>query len=256
MIDRVTLRGWLVLSAALTGSAAFACGPGFPWQLLDNRDQTLEDLPIDSFAFGAARLVPRPSLRLPSLPAGSSGTDQPTRESEERRTLSASDAALVSAMRRQAEADAAEAAGRALPDGVRLYVAGAVAFDAGDCAGAADRFRRVSAVPAAPGPDRTLWAGFMLGRALAACGADAAATDAFRVVRRRVDGGAADPLGLALASLGEEARLSLRASGLPMEGGAAGRDHPTDAAIAGLHKAVTLYGEQATLGGDGGTSSL
>ncbi len=266
MIDRVPVRVGLVLLAGLAASAAFACGNGFPWQLLNNRDQTLSDLPVDSFEFGAVRLVPKPALRLPP-PSMGSDTEPPTTESEERRTLSASDAALVATMRRQATAEAAESVGPALPDGVRSYVAGAVAFEQGDCAGAASRFRRVLAVPASPGADpgadRTLWASFMLGRAAAACGDDAAAADAFRHTRALVDNGAADPLALAVASFGEEALLSLRASGLPMndapdQGGTSGKAlaKPITEAIAFLHRTVTLYGEQLASGGDGGTYSL
>ncbi len=255
MIDRVAVRGWLILFVSLSGSAALACGPGFPWQLLDNREQTLRDLPVDSFAFGAARLVPKPALRLPQ-PFAKDGADPPTTESEERPTLSASNAALVYTMRRQPDVEAAEAVGRLLPDGVRLYVARAVAFGHGDCAGAADRFRRVLALPASSKPDRTLWAGFMLGRALAACGDDAAAATAFQRVRAQVDGGAADPLALALASLGEEARLSLRASGLPMNNEMSGRDDPGVVAVARLHRAVTLYAEQAALDDQNGINSL
>ncbi len=254
MIDRMRLHGGIILLVGLAGSAAFACGPGFPWQLLNDRYQTLHDLPVDSFTFGAARLVPRPALRLPS-PSTGNGMDLPTTESEEHRTLSAADAALVSAMRQQVSAAAAEAVGRRLPDGVRLYVAGAVAFEEGDCTGASIRFRRVLAVPASPGADRTLWASFMLGRALAACGDAAGAADAFRHTRALVDNGAADPLALALASFGEEARLWLRASGLPM-GGVPSQGRATTRAIAALHQAATLYGEQAALGGEGGSYSL
>ena len=256
------LRIWLVLSvvlaAVLAGSTTLACGPGFPWQLLDDRDQTLRDLPIDSFAFSVARLVPKPALRLPQ--SRESYLSLVTTETEERRTLSAPDMVLVSAMRRQATADAAESMGQALPDETRLYVAGAVAFTHGDYAGAANRFRRVLALPPS-GPDRTLWADFMLGRALAARRQDADATDAFRHLRNLVDKGAVDPLGLAVASFGEEARLSLRASGLPMGGGpseqdASGRGDPGDAAVAHLHQAVTLYSQQAAFGHNSGIDSL
>ncbi len=257
MIDRMRARGCLALLVVLAASAAVACGPSFPWQLLDDRDRTLSDLPVDSFAFGAVHLVPAPALRLPppQPPPGVSGRSLPTTESEERRTLPASEAALASVMRRQATAEAAESVGRALPDGVRLYVAGAVAFSHDDCTGAADRFRRVLALPASPGADGTLWASFMLGRALAACGEDAAAAEAFRHTRALVEDGAPDPLALALASLGEEALLSLRASGLPMDK-APGQADATAAATAHLHQAVTLYAEQAALGDDSGTDSL
>ena len=52
--DRATIGA---LAALASIGAAFACGPFFPWQLLDNRDKTLSE-PVElGFDFEASRLV-------------------------------------------------------------------------------------------------------------------------------------------------------------------------------------------------------
>jgi hypothetical protein len=53
----------LALSTLLSGlsvSLALACGPNFPWQLLDDRAATMKAVPANSFAFEAAHLAPAP----------------------------------------------------------------------------------------------------------------------------------------------------------------------------------------------------
>src|SRR3954463_6915050 len=49
----------LVIAAGM--GVAFACGPFFPWQLLDDRAETVSDPVGLSFAFEVKRLVPKPS---------------------------------------------------------------------------------------------------------------------------------------------------------------------------------------------------
>src|SRR5689334_5344262 len=48
------------LLTAIGIGTAIACGPDFPWQLLDNRDQTVSDKVELSFAFEVARLAKAP----------------------------------------------------------------------------------------------------------------------------------------------------------------------------------------------------
>ena len=56
-------------------------------------------------------------------------------------------------------------------------------------------------------PRRGLWAQYMLGRVLAAGGDTDHAIAAFETLRERALSGAADPLGIAVASFGEQARI-------------------------------------------------
>src|SRR5690349_21241900 len=57
--------GVMVLAVAACIGVALACGPNFPWQLLDNREETVK-APVElNFAFEMSRLVdaPKDSLR-------------------------------------------------------------------------------------------------------------------------------------------------------------------------------------------------
>lgn len=258
---RPSLRraGLPVATLALTGpvaiAVAVACGPSFPWQLIGQRTATLHDLPVDSFAFEMERLVPVPDPRLPVLIPGPDEGDPPGPDTELKRLLPPPHFARVTAMRAQASGIAAYAAGKGLPEAVRSYVAGAVAFAAGDHAAAADRFRQVLALPT-PGPE-AVWAAYMLGRSLARSGDAPGAGQAFRRTRALVAGGLPDRLGLAPASLGEEALPLLQASGLAVGPAAGGTvDPPTTASLDQLRQAVRLYGEQASYHAQGGIDSL
>ena len=59
--------GFMLLFGA---SIAIACGPFFPWQLLDDRTFTLKSTPANSFAFEAAHLVPPPHDHLKAVELG------------------------------------------------------------------------------------------------------------------------------------------------------------------------------------------
>ena len=59
----------VALVTAIGIGSAIACGPNFPWQLLDNRDQTVSDRVELSFAFEVARLA--------KVPAGGSRAVEP-----------------------------------------------------------------------------------------------------------------------------------------------------------------------------------
>jgi tetratricopeptide (TPR) repeat protein len=128
---------------------------------------------------------------------------------------------------------------------VRLYVAGAVEFKLGarDATGlsahhaaAMSWFKRVLQLPEAQRSSRAVWATYMAGR-IEARGADAAAAaHSFQQVRTLATQGMPDPLGLAVASYGEEARLALQAGEIP--------------------HAVDLYLQQAARGSSVALSSL
>lgn len=239
----------VLLAAALAFAAlpAFACGPDFPPELLSDRNATMLGLADGTFDFEASRLGAKPAFAFkpaenPWEAPGASRIDLETKE------LGETGYAKVEAMRLSMDDAAAWAAGEGLPADVRLYAAGARAFHAGDEAIAYKRFGAVLALPDAERARRGVWAQFMLGRLDRASigGAEssreqsaqraASAEKAFQAVRTAVLAGAADPLGLAVASYGEEAAIHLGAG---------------DTAAA-----VSLYAQQAALGSPSGRASL
>ena len=260
----------ILLASALTmagAGIAVACGPYFPWQLLDDRAETLEAVPANSFSWEVGQLVPQSGQRF--------RTSYVARETAEADGLPWHHVALIKTMRIAPDGDAAYAAGGGLPPAVRLYTAGAVDYllatgggrmPAGDRAllleRAAARFAAVlqQAVLQQDDPaSRATWAAYMLGRARAGIArlapvADACdvmpAAEAFQQVRALARQGRPDPLGLALASYGEEARLHLDLTDTPQtcEAGRNGQ---------ALLRAVTLYAEQANQESNGsGMDSL
>jgi tetratricopeptide (TPR) repeat protein len=123
---------------------------------------------------------------------------------------------LVKQLRGLADARQVEVQGADLPAELRFYLAGAVAFNAGDHALAAEYFRKVLALPAEQRALRSTWAAYSLGRALFAMRSrvDAApelldpSRKAFEQTRQLSIEGFSDPLELGVASLGEEARVA------------------------------------------------
>ena len=188
----------------LAGAMAWACGPLFPNQLLDDRAATLKAAPVNSFAFEAARLLPATDQLKPVEADTSVYADNKKVQPD----LGVTDAqqAIVEAMKRLDNDDAAYAAGKDLPEDVRLYTVGAMQFgkalsscnassDQGDtgadtqadpygastadpndqprrCIGAdpaaldkaAATFEKVVALPPEQGKLRAVWAAYMLGR--------------------------------------------------------------------------------------------
>ncbi|WP_448189282.1 tetratricopeptide repeat protein [Azospirillum sp. sgz301742] len=216
----------LAVIAGMAVSGAIACGPDFPWQLLDRREETLKAAPANSFAFEAARLVPAPDDGLKPV----EGDD-------------------ADSARKRADAEEPTPA-------ARLYTAGAVAFQAKDLAAATARFEEVLGLPEPDRPRRAVWAAFMLGRIAAEGENWEKAEQAFALTRTLARAGAPDPLGLAVASLGEQGRLHLiRAERLVSEDGVlASADE--DAYASAMDAAVTLYAEQAARGSRNGLDSL
>lgn len=187
---------------------ARACGPFFPPELLSDRAGTLAELPEGAFALEATRLVPKPVDAFKVVE-------------------------VVEDADEQGEPKGARAGGG--PKETALYAAGAKAFHAGDMAEARARFLDVLALPAEERRHFSTFAAYMLGRT-AGAGLQHEARPRFAEVRELARQGFDDPLGLAVASLGEEARLLLE------QGDDAG--------------AIRLYAEQAAHGSSGGTTSL
>ncbi len=256
------LAALFLLVAGCAG--AMACGPEFPWQLLDDRPRTLKELPDNSFAFEAAHLVPVPA----DAPKPSNWQPKPASE-----TAADSDADPASSERRMLESEKltpeqqqairgmrlagtdtdAEASGHDLPADMRLYTLGARAFAAKAYPLAITRFK--AAMDASPSQPTiyTVWAAFMLGRAQAARGDEDAALQSYAALRKTVAGGAPDPLDVAIASYGEEGRFMIAHADDAKRGKAPGWQAKRAEA---LQQATRLYAIQAALQSQEGVTSL
>ncbi len=228
MLTRNWPRHLLCLSLCLPLGSALACGPDFPMRLLDNRGQTLADLPEGNFNFELSRLGKTiaglknvtAATHNPNDMYGEENAAAEAREKAEQAGLSVEQQALIKQLRGLTDARQVEAQGASLPAEIRLYVAGAVAFATGDHQLAVEYFNKLLALPADQRPLRSTWAAYSKGRtwfAMSSEGGDAVealeqSRDAFRQARQLSIDGFSDPLELAVASLGEEARV-LRTAG-------------------------------------------
>ncbi|VVP46869.1 hypothetical protein [Pseudomonas fluorescens] len=219
MFTRNWPRHLLCLSLSLPLGSALACGPDFPMRLLDNRGQSLAELPEGNFNFEVSRLGHAiPGLKNVSATAYS--MEDPgyaeQRSQAEQSGLTAEQQALVKQLRGLTDARQVEEQGASLPTEVRLYLAGAAAFAVDDHDLAAEYFQKVLTLPADQRALRSTWAAYSLGRALFAMSSEAGARPdlltqarkAFEQTRQLSIGGFSDPLELGVASLGEEARVA------------------------------------------------
>jgi len=285
-------RKWLAgsLLALASGMAAIACGPFFPWQLLDDRAATLKATPVNSFGYEASHLALAPKDKLKPVEniddAWASQMNDSYKEAAARQLgetesagLSKADIALLQAARGAVSGAEALAKGKGLPPAVLHYTAGAVAWHKGDSAFAKSEFQAVLALPPKDRAIRGVWAAYMLGKVDAELHAGDAAVADFRKARDLALKGAGDPLGLAVASFGEEARLHLHAAEALLEAGGntvaapqngqttpdseavkfAGSILPSRSAGAfrqAIAKAIALYANQAAHGSQSGVQSL
>ncbi|KJV27203.1 hypothetical protein [Luteibacter yeojuensis] len=278
------------LALAAIAAVAWACGPDFPTQLLDDRAATLKAVPQNTFTWEAQHLLPAADAMQAVEASRWAEPQAPAAD------LPAEQAAKVKALMGSADGAAAYAAGDGLPDDVRRYVAGAVdylrataacppaaqdesgnaterppctTFDTAALDAAQASFGQVLALPPEQAKARGAWAAYMLGevhalRAMKAAGTPAfgaardAAAKAFQLVRARVLAGASDAQGLGVASFGEEARLSLFAGKVPCPWAAFARNDDCVAALspADLKHAIALYAAQAGHGSGQGVDSL
>lgn len=208
-----------------------ACGPYFALEVMSSREKSvLEPPPKVSIMDG---LVPKPGEELPV----DESDNEEARTRVELSGLPPEHKERVKAMRAVATGDAAYAAGEGLPPIVRDYTSGAVSYHHGQFDKAREYFTRVLTIkPDDPLEVRVVWARFMLG-AIARLDGDADGAAAhWAATRGLVRSGSNDPLGLAVASLGDEARLWLKPGTLA--------------------KAVALYAKQASYGSERGRASL
>ena len=223
----------LWLGAVVVGVAVvMACGPFFGIEALQERKQVLLAAATVSFERELRALVAKPQDELPVVE-----TEDKTRDAEETAELKPEVLAVVSKMRAQTTGEAAYGSGDTLPPALRDYTAGAVSFLHGDKDGARTHFQAVVSLPEAEQRrSRELWAHFMLGRMAVQSGDQEEAVKQFQATRAVVRNGMPDPLGLALASYGEEAR------GAWQQGAVA--------------QAVELYATQAAYGSQTALNSL
>ena len=229
MSTRKWPRRLLCLSLSLPLGHAWACGPDFPLRLLDNRAQSLAELPEGSFRFEISRLGQAIAGLKPTTEATrnpdysyddvSSYVEQRTKA--EQLGLTPPQQAVVERLRALSDVEQVATEAANLPAELRLYAVGAAAFNVGDHQRAVEAFQQLLALPADERRLRSTWAAYSLGRALFAMSAEAGSGEpavlldqsrqAFRQVRELSIAGFSDPLELGVASLGEEARVAYTA---------------------------------------------
>jgi len=256
-----------LLVAACIG-VALACGPNFPWQLLDSREETV-NAPVElNFAFEMSRLVEGPTDSLRTVESDRPVDDEALNSEREEIQSGAWQGlmpaasndwlvARLEAARRADSGDAAKAAAAGLPVAVADYLAGAAEYHADRLDSAMAYFQAIDRLPADQRKVRAVTAAYMRGRINQRLGQFASARADFQAVRRYAEAGAPDPMGLAVASFGEEARLDLIESGLVESPWPVPESANDDAAAPRLiANAVRLYAEQARRGSKVGLLSL
>ena len=254
MFTRKWSRHLLCLSLCLPVGQALACGPEFPMRLLDNRAQSLAELPEGSFRFEVSRL----GQAIAGLKPATDATRNPDysyddmsayveqRSKAEQLGLTPPQLAVVERLRALTDVEQIATEAANLPAELRLYAIGAAAFNAGEHQRAVESFQQLLALPADQRQLRSTWAAYSMGRALFALSTEAGggepaallqqAREAFRQARELSIAGFSDPLELGVASLGEEARVAYTADD--------------------WDSAVGLYATQSLQGSQVGYSSL
>ncbi len=234
--------GGTVLAAA---ALAWACSIDLPPSLLEQRETRLTLPVVNSFYYEIRRLTAAPQDSLRSTDNGGTNVEYLRDQAE-----SQDGGGDLAQMRQAATVEQAWDAGAKLPAAIRLYTTGAVAYRLGQRERAADLFQQVLDLPGEDGRPRAVWAAFMLGRM--ADNADQANSFLART-RDLARQGWPDPLGLATATFGEEARPHFwnakAALSTPADGG-------MDRYVAEMTLAQSLYLQQAIRGSEGGAASL
>lgn len=243
---------------------AVACvSEGEPTLLMD-RGATLKAPPENSFNYDLAHLLPKRDDALKPYeftgdyrrePADLWNAEEKTPATQVKEAegvgLSPQQIAVIERMRKSGDFQKAADPSAGLSRAVQLYVSGAIAFHANQLDDATAQFSKVLELSEAERTPRAVWAAYMLGRSFAKLGnQDASAIHAFHLTRELVLKGLPDPLGLGLASFGEEAKIHLNRAF-----DASGDD--------GLHQfadeikqAIALYAEQSARGSYYGKASL
>jgi tetratricopeptide (TPR) repeat protein len=198
-------------------------------RLLDNRAQSLAELPEGSFRFEVSRLgqaiaglkPTTDATRNPDYSYDDVASYVEQRNKAEQLGLTPPQQAVIERLRALGDVEQVASDAANLPAELRLYAVGAAAFNAGDHQRAVESFQQLLALPAEERRLRSTWAAYSLGRALFAMATEAGrgepavlqdqARQAFRQARELSIAGFSDPLELGVASLGEEARVAYTA---------------------------------------------
>lgn len=211
----------LALFATLA-TAALACGPWFPATILDQGDAGLLAAPHTSLRPLLDQLD-LPPAEFKAVPLPASETETPpdhlaanlVAEVNDLRSAGATstDSALYVALRTATKPDWTKLRDPAespatIPAEFRLYALGAHAYRLGESAVARDAFAAILALPAFERRNKSTWAAYMLGKLAFKNGDFAQAAEYFARTRELAREGFSDSVGLAAASLGEEARCA------------------------------------------------
>ena len=207
----------LLLSSMTLAGSALACGPDFPMMLSSDRAQTFAVLTEPVFLVEVQALA----SAVPDFSAVSAKPDAvvfedsydyqndkwiSATEQAEQQLLNSDQAKLVQQMRQSATVQQALSVGEALPAELRFYTAAAVSFAQHDYQQAIELFRQVLALPLEQQQQRRSWALYSLGRALLQQNTQTQTSEVsalYSQLQQEVAAGLADPLQLAVASLGE-----------------------------------------------------
>lgn len=230
----------IILIFILIGLIQFsnhACGPAFPQPLLTDRNSTLKYLPDGSFESEVSHLLPPQKDTFTSdIYYYWNYNPVKSREKIEVLWFGKSSEELIQKMRQEKNPENAYKAGSGLPEEIRSYTAGAVAYNNHDFKEAIKWFTIVLGLPEGNRRKTGIWAQYMTGRCYYNTGDSKNAIRAFKSVRTIALQGGIDSLKLAVASFGEEARIYMENNNYP--------------------EAILLYAQQAAHGSTSGVSSL
>nr|WP_320127209.1 hypothetical protein [uncultured Shewanella sp.] len=271
------LKKTTLICLSLFSPMLLACGPDFPLQLTQDRQSNLSYLPQTSFSQQLTALAKSLPWQYQDAPAVQeylwdevhSRYLSQTRAFENSE-LSEAHLILVNTLRDatgpiEAEQMAAKL-DKDLPQALTWYTLGAVAFEAQDYDRASNYFSKIIKLPESERASRSLWALYSLSRIELILSKTSADPEHFNranayltQLQTEVAQGAADPLRLSLASLGEQAYILLH-QGQPSPQVANQGADDTELQMMlnpdALNKAIELYATQSVQGDSGGYDSL
>ncbi|MCK5903575.1 MAG: tetratricopeptide repeat protein [Cocleimonas sp.] len=217
----------LVLFTLIQG--AIACGPYLPEHLLVDRKAALLKGVTGDFHTDIYQIIPKKKGTLVPV-------ENTTREMLEKKEFPLDTFNLLQKIRKEAiNGEMAYLMGSRLPETIRIYTAGAVSYHAKGYSEAIKYFETLLSTPKKD-KEKTVWARYMLAKVYDKQGNKTAAKEGYQKVRTLVRNGFPDPLGLAINSYGEEARIHYKASD--------------------YSGAFALYGKQVSFGSISGIDSL
>ncbi|WP_330148916.1 tetratricopeptide repeat protein [Shewanella xiamenensis] len=274
---KTKLKQTSLIGLSLFSPVLLACGPDFPLQLTQDRQNNLSYLPQSSFSQQLSGLAKPLAWQFQGAPAAQeylwdeahSRYLSQTR-AYENSELSEAQLAQVNSLRdAQSLAEAEQIAAQLkeiLPSALTWYSLGAMAFDAKEYDKASDYFKKVIALPESERAGRSLWALYSLSRIELIKSKTANDNSHFvqanaylQQLQTEVTQGAADPLRLSLAGLGEQAYILLHQGQAQIEVTRGEYEPPKiDVALnpATLDKIIELYATQSAEGDSSGYDSL